>query len=171
MVSQASDKWQQECEVALQKLVEHIDASDWGHRCIGIQPNGGVNEWFVSHGHEWPDYGLLSCSGLPGLAHSVALPMPKPPNHRDLKIEAGQLGRWFDPAQGERRQNWWRFYHELNATRLVETCSALKKASNDRLIVGAFYGYIGDSYTNGEPAGWLYGHHHELAAVTEHPGG
>ena len=60
-VSRASDLWQRDSEFALTKLVEHIDASPWGHRCIGLQPNGGVNEWFVGHGHSWTDY-VISAS-------------------------------------------------------------------------------------------------------------
>ena len=60
-------------------------------------------------------------------------------------------------------------FHALNAGRFIETCVKIKEASGQRLITGGFYGYIGDSYANGTPAAWLYGHHHDLRSVTEHP--
>lgn len=170
VVSQASDRWQADCEAALGKLVAHIDASDWGHRCIGIQPNGGVNEWFVSHGHDWPDYGPLAVAAFRDWLAERGIEgaeTAEPPSPEELK--QGTWGGWYDPAAGEHCQNWWRFYHELNARRMLETCAAIKRVSQDRLIVGAFYGYIGDSYANSEPAAWLYGHHHSLGEVTAHP--
>ncbi len=169
-VSQASDAWQTDCEFALTKLVEHIDASDWGARCIGLQPNGGVNEWFVGHGHVWTDYSERSLKAFrvflteQGLEDAATANIPTP-----IELKSGSFGGWNDPSVCRMNELWWRFYHGLNAQRMIETCSAVKRASQDRLLVGVFYGYIGDSYSNGEPAAWLYGHHHPLAEVTEHP--
>lgn len=169
-VSQASDRWQTDCEFALTKLVEHIDASSWGHRCVALQPNGGVNEWFVSHGHVYTDYGPLALGAFrqwladQGVADADRATIPSPE-----ELQTGTWGGWHDPQVSQRCQQWWQFYHALNARRMQDTCAAVKQASNNRLLVGGFYGYIGDSYTNGVPAAWLYGHHHPLREVTEHP--
>jgi hypothetical protein len=169
-VSQASDAWQHDCEFALKKLVEHIDQVDWGERCIGLQPNGGVNEWFVGHGHEWTDYSPLARDayrawlaqrGEAGAA-TAEIPLPE-------ALSTGTWGGWNDPSQSRSNELYWRFYHELNARRMQETCAAVKDASGNRLLVGGFYGYIGDSYSNKEPVAWLYGHHHDLRDITEHP--
>ncbi|GEM_PF-2691194 len=169
-VSQASDRWQADCERALTKLVEHIDASDWGERCIGLQPNGGVNEWFVGHGQVWTDYSDLNLNAFrtfllhQGIEDAETAQIPTP-----SELKTGSVGGWNDPSVDRMNELWWRFYHGLNARRMIETCTAVKRASQNRLIVGGFYGYIGDSYTNPVPAAWLYGHHHPLAEVTEHP--
>jgi hypothetical protein len=169
-VSQASDRWQADCEFALGKLVEHIDGSSWGHRCIGLQPNGGVNEWFVGHGHVWTDYSDLALTAFrswlaeQGEADAATAHIPTPE-----QLQTGSWAGWNDPAQDRSNERWWRFYHSLNARRMLETNAAVKRASDNRLLVGGFYGYIGDSHGNSEPAAWLYGHHHPLAAVTEHP--
>lgn len=169
-VSQASDKWQQDAEFALTKLVQHIDGSDWGQRCIGLQPNGGVNEWFVGHGHVWTDYSDLNLRAFrawlkaQGEADADTATIPSPE-----ALCSGSWAGWNDPGTSRDNERWWRFYHAQNAERMLQTNTAVKRASDNRLLVGGFYGYIGDSYANSEPAAWLYGHHHQLADVTEHP--
>ena len=172
VVSQASDRWQQGMEMALAKMIAHIDTSSWGHRCIGLQPNGGVNEWFVSHSESWSDYSPLALAAFrswlkkQGIADADTWEIPRPE-----ELKEGSFGNWIDPsiAADKPKEMWWRFFHELNATRMFQSCEAVKTASHNRLITGAFYGYIGDSYGNGKPAAWLYGHHFDLRTVTEHP--
>ena len=95
-------------------------------------------------------------------ADSATIPLPD-------ELKEGNWGGWHDPSVSQEKQLYWEYYHELNARRMIETCESVKKASGDRLLVGGFYGYVGDSYGNSEPAAWLYGHHHKLSDVTEHP--
>lgn len=170
VVSQASDRWQADCEAALAKLVEHLDRCDWGHRCIGLHPNGGENEWFPSHGHAYLDYGPLAVAAFrawlrdQGVEGASSAEIPRPED-----LECGSWGAWHDLEVSQRCQLWWRFYHGQNARRLTQTCAAVKRASDQRLLAGAFYGYIGDTYAAGRPTAWLYGHHHALGEVTGHP--
>lgn len=152
------------------QLITHIDTNDWGHRCIGIQPNAGQNEYFVSHGApDWPDYstGYLAAwrhwLTKQGVADAATWTAPLPE-----ELQQGKCGDYYNPAGSRRGELWWRFLHQLNATRLRQTCAAIKQHSQQRLLTGAFYGHIGDSYASCNDRPWLYGHH-AMAEVTEDP--
>ncbi len=180
-VSLASDVWQKAMEDAIARLIAHFAAQPYAERIIGLQPTGGVNEWFVSHGLDFPDYGPESVRAFrewlreryttdSELADAwqmdISLETAQPPLPDILK--QGTWGGLFDPAQGTQVPDWWRFYHALNAHRIIETCEAIKRASEGRMLTGAFHGYLPDSYSSNVGAAWLWGHH-DMRTVRDHP--
>ncbi|MBR5262696.1 MAG: hypothetical protein IKV49_02625 [Clostridia bacterium] len=110
----ASDLWAQEVENCLMQLVDYIENSPYADHVIGYQLAGGnTDEWFP-----FDEYGFYG----------------KRAKEKFLTYcEKNQCAK--------NEENYFKFASETIADRIIALATATKKATDNKKLVGAFYGY------------------------------
>ncbi len=157
--SLASAKWRSDTAAALQRIIRHMQESDYGAHMFGYMVTGLMSEewyhWSI-HTNELSDYSppatrafrdwlrtryrtgpaLRRAWNDPGVTfESAAVPTQ----------EARQRGReqtFRDPAAEMPVVDWYLFYNDLVPDTMEVFLRAAKDASDFRKVVGAFYCYM-----------------------------
>ncbi len=110
----ASDLWAEEVKSCLVQLVEYIEKSPYADHVIGYQIAGGnTDEWFP-----FDDYGFYSKRAKEKFLEYC----------KDNKTAADE-------------ENYFKFASETVADRIVDFATVVKNITDNKKIVGAFYGY------------------------------
>ena len=123
----ASDKWAEEVKREMCAFITHVKESGYSSHIVGYQIAGGNTE-------EWLPFDRDK--GISG------------------KRAAEKFARYVETKGIEASEpNFYRFYSELIADRIIEFSSLVKRLTDRRLVVGTFYGYtLSCPYRS-------YGHH------------
>ena len=110
----ASDLWAEEVKKHLVELIDYIENSNYAAHVIGYQLAGGnTDEWFP-----FDDYGFYG-----------------------KRAKEKFLEYCEDNRCKKTEESYYKFASETIADRIIEFAEAVKKATGNRKIVGAFYGY------------------------------
>ena len=158
--SLASARWRTDTAAALQRVIEHLQAADYGDRLFGYAVTGLMSEewyhWSI-HTEELSDYSshavaafrewlrrkyrdrdaLRQAWNVPGVEFETA-EVPS-----QVARQAGRNERTFrDPATEMQVVDWYLFYNDLVPDAMDSFLHAAKEASGYRKVVGAFYCYM-----------------------------
>lgn len=158
-ISYASKPWQEDAKKMLEDFIHHLETAPGGDRVIGINVmNGHCQEW-----HYWGTiFGLMPDTGPVMTHHFRGWLKEKYQSDKALQEAWKDPGVTFETAQVpgvDLRQNsknmffrdplqeapvidYQRCQHQLTADVLVDFCRVVKEASNNRLLAGAYYGYL-----------------------------
>ena len=130
----ASEKWAQLVERRLSALIAHIEGSDYASHIIGYQIAGGnTEEWFA-----------FDDRGGKGRRSDEAFKAYVSTGGEDIEA------------------SYQRFLSQIVAERICRFASHITQETQNRLVVGTFYGYTMEKYNRG-------GTHHALKRVLECP--
>ncbi len=158
-ISYASKPWREDAKKMLVDFIHHLETVPGGDRVIGINVmNGHCQEWhywgtifglmpdtgpvMTGHFREWlkakyqTDKTLQEAWKSPEVTFENAqVPGVEPRNQaKDLFFR--------DPLQEAQVIDYQQCQHELTADVLVDFCRVVKETSNNRLLAGAYYGYL-----------------------------
>jgi len=159
-VSYASRQWRNDVKDMLTAFVRHLDEVPWGRRVIGINLlNGHCQEW-----HYWGSiFGLHPDTSKPmtgyfrrwlrdtypaGVEH-LKKAWKDPKVDFDTAVVPGVAVRlnnrhfyFRDPTTERPVIDYYRAQHQLAAEVLIDFCRTVKQVSGNRLLAGAYYGYL-----------------------------
>ena len=153
--SMASQKWQQDMDEMLVRVVEHVRKSDYANRVIGYWLSG--YEWFQwewSYGdrmdysvhmrdafRKWlqEKYGNVEALRKAWSSNSVLFDTVEIPSTADRRKTADGVFR--DPAASQNVIDFVKFYSDLVADVLIRQGKAVKTASGKNTLTCSFYGY------------------------------
>ena len=186
--SLASTKWRNDTSAALQAVIRHMQASDYGDHLFGYMVTGLMSEewyhWSI-HTNELSDYSLHAVQAFRGwlrekygtisaLRRSWSDPRVEFDTAAIPSQEARQRdrGRTFrDPTTEMPVIDWYLFYNDLVPDTMEVFLRAAKQASAFQKVVGAFYCYMfefgGDpEFGHNALAKLLRSQHLDFAVVT-----
>ena len=159
LISYASKPWLEDAKKMLVDFVHHLETAPGGDRVIGINVmNGHCQEW-----HYWGSiFGLGPDTGPAMTRHFREWLREKYQNEETLRkswkdsqvtFESAQVpgeeprvhtkGLFFrDPAQEAQVIDYHHCQHELTADVLIDLCRVVKETSRNRILTGAYYGYL-----------------------------
>lgn len=156
----ASPVWRKDACEALERLVRHILASPYADRVIGIHvANGIYGEWHAYSAIDVPDtsepmrqafaaYVRAKYAGDVGLLRrawgspEVTFDTVTVPTLAER--HSGDDGMFRDPARSRRVADYYEAFHNATVDAIDALCSAVKKASANRLLTCVFYSYSPD---------------------------
>jgi hypothetical protein len=175
--SLASEKWRADMKYALDKVIEHVERSDYGGRVIGYQLSGQkTEEWYhwsmntelladyspamLRAFRRWLDgrLGLRPDQHLVGTESQPTRPrhMEDVPHIPSQTERYGNRTKTFrDPVAERPVIDFHRFWSDLMADTIAFFAGAVKNKTKRAKIVGAFYGYTFEFAELGEDAGHL----------------
>lgn len=159
-VSFASTVWREDAAAMVRAVVKHLEESPLGRRVIGINLLNGIAQewhyWGSVHGLHADTSGpmtqrfrtwlrqkyagdvsrLRAAWQNPGISFETA---PVPGLAPRVKTTAGFFR---DPTREMPMIDYARCQQEVTAEALLHCCRAVKEASRNRLLAGAYYGYL-----------------------------
>lgn len=169
--SLASAKWRNDTAAALQRVIQHMQDSDYGSHLFGYMVTGLMSEewyhWSI-HSDELSDYSSHALQAFRAWLRNkylTSLALSQAWNEPDLNFErvaiptqaVREAGRnklvFRDPQTQMPVIDWYLFYNDLVPDTMDVFLRAAKEASNYRKVVGAFYCYMFEF--GGDPE---YGH-------------
>ncbi len=110
----ASEAWARETERLLKRFIEYAQSRPWADSVIGWQIAGGNTD-------EWYSFDRKGSDG---------------PRAREAFSDAVSRGEYTDTEP-----DYYRFLSKTVASRIERFAALVKQLTNERLVVGAFYGY------------------------------
>ncbi|MBR6374268.1 MAG: beta-galactosidase, partial [Victivallales bacterium] len=170
----ASKRWIRDAEAPLKALVEHIKQRSYADRIWGISFASGCNwEWFWANKdakfrRSWCGYSpadLATFRGYMKEKYGTDTALAKAWNMPGLTFETmqfpdwnrygeGSVGMLFDTSKDQQIIDWLEFRNRALAEALDGLGSIIKKATDGKWMVGAYYGYsvqLADNPTNPLP--------------------
>ncbi len=183
MASPGSAAWLEEASAQLARRVEEVVEGPYGHRFIGVMPaNFNTGEWFYPDTDNYWDYSPANLNAFRAWLkekyrratrlqeawadHEVtfdtaAIPTPE-------ERESAAMGPFRDLKSHRAAADFTEFT-SVSMARAIETmCRAVKKATHDRALAGAFYGYSFELNHNG-PRALAHSGHLALGQLLESP--
>lgn len=170
--SLASEKYRELSYKAMDAFISHVE-SKYGDNILGYQAgNGFGGEWLMFNSF-WEStrpptkFGVEDYSPVAKAEFKVWLKKkykkveelrkswgdPKvtfenaePPN--EVERYSSTHGIFFDPAVSRRVPDYFSFFNDMVSDVLVENCRWIKEMTNDKKIVGSFYGYLWCNFPN-----------------------
>ena len=157
--SLASEKWRTEIAAALQRVIRHMQESEYGKQMFGYMVTGLMSEewyhWSI-HTNELSDYSPHAVRAFAGWLQAKYQSVERLRSAwNDPRIEfdsvtvptqeARQRGRdrtFRDPTEEMPVIDWYGFYNDLIPDTIDRLCRAAKEASQFKKAVGAFYCYM-----------------------------
>ncbi|HQK94978.1 MAG TPA: hypothetical protein PLD23_15825 [Armatimonadota bacterium] len=155
----ASLVWRREAGEALRQLVEHILASPYSDRVIGIHVASGIyGEWHYWSATDFPDVSepmrqklirdMRARYGTPE-AWSRAWGQPVAPFETATipsveERQNGDVGMFRDPGRSRKVMDYYDTLFGAQIDAIEDFCRVVKEASDDRLLTLVFCGYLPD---------------------------
>ncbi|MEA1886790.1 MAG: beta-galactosidase [Bacteroidota bacterium] len=173
--SLASEVYRDLSYKAMKAFIEHVE-SRYGDNIIGYQPgNGFGGEWLMFNSfwearpdrpapdkfgvedyspparkgfREWLKNKYVTVDALRDAwcDKRVNFENAEPPD--EIQRYSSNHGIFFDPAQGRQVPDYFSFFNDMTADVLIENCKWVKELTNNRKIVGSFYGYLWCNFPN-----------------------
>jgi len=169
--SLASAKWRQDMKHALETVLDHLQASDYGHRVIGYQLSGQKTEEWYHWSMNAPALGDYSTHMVTAFRqwlrerygtdaelrrawrHDVALDSAAIPTQAERFGDQSKTFR--DPATEQPAIDFHRLWSDVLADTLAFFAKVVKDRTQRRKVVGAFYAYTFEFTDLDEDAGHL----------------
>jgi len=150
-ISLASQIWKQAQVQGLKELTEHIKTSSYANRIIGVILSGGGGEWCDNWDTSQPalngfrkwlkakyknDVASLQSAWHNKNINFETLTIPKL-----RELQRGDCGIFLDPRKSQRIIDYFYYYSSVTCDVVADFARAVKKASNNKLLVGMFHGY------------------------------
>ena len=171
----ASDAFIAACKDQLENLIRYFHNSPHRSRILGYQPaylSGG--EWFYpdTHLYYW-DYSEVNRlkfiawlqNNYPSIAALNAAWHKSYASFANVQIPStndwlsANDGLFRDPAQQRAVPDYAQYHNNLVADRITEIASHIKSLTEDKSLVFAFYGYLGELTANGYRRGMAHAGH------------
>ena len=170
--SLASERWRQDMVMALGKVIDHVEASDYGDRVIGYQLSGQKTEEWYHWSMNTPPLGDYSSHMVDAyrrwladrygdddtLRHAWSQPDARIATAEIPSREAryGDQDQTFrDPVAEAAVVDFHRFWQWIMVDTIEHFAHAVKVKTNSTKIVGAFYSYTFEFTELAEDAGHL----------------
>jgi len=177
-----SKHWLEACEAPLKAIMDHVKATPVAERVWGVNiSDSRGNEWFwggatagtdfyrkpAQAGYSKADYktframlrrryktdaALAAAWNMPEVTIDTA-PMP------DHKLRStGSVGCLFDPSKDAQIMDWCRFRNDALAEAIVHFAKRIKFHTDNKVLVGCFYGYYNQLAASARRSQLLTGH-------------
>ncbi len=170
--SLASEKWLRDMDRALETVVAHVEASDWGGHVVGYQLSGQKTEEWYHWSMNTPVLGDYSPHMARAFRQWLAQRYASDDDlqrawHRpqvtraeaEVPSQAARFGdqtRTFrDPAREREVMDFHAFWQDVMADTISHFAGVVKRQVGGRKVVGAFYGYVLEFTELAEDAGHL----------------
>jgi len=173
--SLASEVYRDLSYKAMKAFIEHVETR-YGDNILGYQPgNGFGGEWLMFNSfwearpnrpapdkfgvedyspparqafREWLKDKYITVDALRDAwcNNEVNFENAEPPD--EVQRYSSNHGIFFDPGQGRQVSDYFSFFNDITADVLIENCKWVKELTNNRKIVGSFYGYLWCNFPN-----------------------
>ncbi len=173
--SLASEVYRDLSYKAMKAFIEHVE-THYGDNILGYQPgNGFGGEWLMFNSfwearpnrpapdkfgvedyspparkafREWLEDTYVTVDALRDAWNDdeVNFENAEPPD--EVQRYSSNHGIFFDPAKGRQVPDYFSFFNDITADVLIENCKWVKELTNNRKIVGSFYGYLWCNFPN-----------------------
>ncbi len=160
---------------AMKAFIEHVE-TNYGDNILGYQPgNGFGGEWLMFNSfwearpnrpapdkfgvedyspparkafRNWLKDKYVTVDALQDAWNDdeVNFENAEPPD--EVQRYSSNHGIFFDPAKGRQVPDYFSFFNDITAEVLIENCKWVKELTNNRKIVGSFYGYLWCNFPN-----------------------
>lgn len=183
MASPSSERWRSDAAAQLQRRIDEILRGPYGDRFLGAMPTYlQTGEWFYPDTERYWDYSpaneaafrawlkktyrrakaLRTAWADPNVTFETAkIPSPE-------EREATVWGPFRDPVAHRPAMDLGRFQSDAMVETIEHFCRTIKKATRNRALTGAFYGYTFELNHNG-PRALAQSGHLALAALLNSP--
>jgi beta-galactosidase len=164
-ISIASDKWMQNASKKIAALADFCDKNpEYGKLIVGYFPAAAeTGEWFQwKHREYGVDLSVVNTNKfrlwLKKKYHNNIQKLQTSWHARNVNFKNAQIpsdelgtqkvnrndGKFFDKPSDQRILDYLDYYNEMTADRIVHLAKLIKQTTNNKVLVGFFYGYIFD---------------------------
>lgn len=157
--SWASEKWRQDTLMAIRRLLEHVEASDYADNIVGWHlVSGSTEEWMIwgSNNGQWGDISEPSQArfrkwlrpryqtdaALQSAWHDSSVTLGTAQIASRAQREQTTLGSLRDPAKEQAAIDSLLYFSDLVYETIDLFCGAIRTQTKGQKMIGVFYGYI-----------------------------
>ncbi|MBQ3133383.1 MAG: carbohydrate binding domain-containing protein [Clostridia bacterium] len=159
--SWGSEKWKEDGGMVIKEIIAHMREQDYYSRVVGVRLTAGRTSEFMHYGTDSGDiadyspaalsfyrkwlkekYGTVEALREAWNGYPVAsFDTVEMPTFDELK-QAGEWGDLYDPATQQRMIDFRLLLDEMTTDSMLYWAKCVKEATDNKLVVGAYYGYI-----------------------------